>query len=1441
MPGSIRALRRQADPVRGVGRIPIAKRRTVGRPQYRQTGTDTLSRQEEAIADAIEDAYASIPRETLLEAVERGDAAGYARTVLGYLTAASSGIEEVLLESFVSSGETSAIDLGRELSRQYRAVGKAETPSPSQVALRFRFNALDPRTTTWARNEAGRLITNMATSEQEMFRRLVTQSFTEGRTPQSTASSIFGQLRTVTPSPNAREFAEALGGNLNGLTERYERAVMNRVATVADDLAARGITGTKALDRMRREGDKYSEKLRRARSRTIARTERMRAHNEARLLSYQQAIDDGLMSREHSRKVWSTGPFDVCPICVGMAGTEAKMSEPFSLPNGVQVQSPPAHPNCRCTLQTRTDTTLYDPPQSLGSGLPGDPYRIGGRGVSDEGRKLDSPLTDTQRIHTVTRNGKSAYKPERIREVHDPWIRESLDDGVAYGDTQVTFMGGGSGAGKGSIQRSGDVTFRRGTTVVDSDEAKKAIPEYRELLDAGDNKAAAYVHEESSDMAQRLMAESIDRGYDTVLDGTGDSTFEKMAGKVARARQQGAQRVKAEYVTIDTDEALRRAAQRAARSGREVPEDVVTGTHEAVSKIFPKLADADTFDELRLWDNMGDTPELIYERVDGVERVLNRERYEAFLRKDPDYIPGSRQPLATPPATADDIIYGTNDTQGVYTEVVDGQRRYTAARTESVHRPWLDDLLSAGEASDEPTMTFLGGGSGAGKGTITNPDKGGVVQFRRGTIKVDSDEAKKAIPEYEQLVADKDPIAAAFVHEESSDMAAQALAESLDRGFDTVLDGTGDSSIEKLSSKVAKAREQGAKRVTAEYVTIDIDDAIRRATKRAQGSGREVPVDVIRGTHESVSRVLPEAIKRDLFDEVRLWDNTGTPPELIYEKIGGVERILNPERWEAFLRKNPDYQPRIYAPEIGAPTSLRTPGAIPGGVDAPSPAGPLTVDLDDLRPRARVITEADDFDDLIETEPMILTGKDGEQIDMGIRQPIRQAPERAYLRAGFADGDKLRHYDVTAVPAAADSLDAILEAGRRAGRILDDELERRLPNLVADAAEKKALLDEAEKALAERWSLQYEALHSGYRAVLREAAETAPTRYANILRKQADSDDLLRGFQTRPEPAKEKSVLNALRKVEDDNPIIEQLLRNRYDVADGVDLDDALRAQGMTRREAFDKVFGENGSDDLAQALDRLAENHPRTIEMRSEFDSFSRATEEARIASDTARDLVQGAQADIVEEIMRSNRPGFGTGSIRSVITRADTRGSGVSVDDLMDVVDTVSRRSPAEWVERLERHEIKWVKRGHYEFDNKRVNISGNRNDQGTRYFSKGSWQSTLHHELTHAFQFSNPTIPRAERLFMARRAQERAATAGDNFWQMTRLYPDNADETRLVLDLQPGDAYMDKAYGGFNIPGAGASPTEVSTVATERLYNSDDIAPEVRDFILGLLLLG
>jgi len=397
MPGSIRAIRRGIDPIRGRGRVPLSKR-SKGHPEFRPTNDVSMSTQERRIAHSITRVIESIPRETVLEGVVSGDIASYGQRVLQALTERSNEIQQVLFDSLVQSGEVAAIEIGRDLSQAYRQIKKADAPLPSEVALRFRFNSTDPRAVEWARRETGALITNMVQSEQEAIRQIVTGSLADNRSWQQTGRGIFAQLNTVTPSAGVREFADTLGSNLNGLTQRYEQAVINRVTSVADDLASRGITGTKALETMRKEGDKYATKLRRARSRTIARTERMRAHNQARLLSFQQAIDSGLASADHSRKQWQTGPFDVCNICVPMQGVQAKVADAFTLPNGAQVVSPPAHPNCRCNMTMVTDVRLYDPPQALGTGEPGDPFRIGQRQFSQRGQELaNEPLVNVPR------------------------------------------------------------------------------------------------------------------------------------------------------------------------------------------------------------------------------------------------------------------------------------------------------------------------------------------------------------------------------------------------------------------------------------------------------------------------------------------------------------------------------------------------------------------------------------------------------------------------------------------------------------------------------------------------------------------------------------------------------------------------------------------------------------------------------------------------------------------------------------------------------------------------------------------------------------------------------------------------------------------------------------------------------------------------------------
>jgi len=247
-------------------------------------------------------------------------------------------------------------------------------------------------------------------------------------------------------------------------------------------------------------------------------------------------------------------------------------------------------------------------------------------------------------------------------------------------------------------------------------------------------------------------------------------------------------------------------------------------------------------------------------------------------------------------------------------------REYKPARA-TMHKRVLEARLSQAEPAEQPECVFLGGGSASGKGTI---QKSGQLTLPKGAITCDSDLMKTGdpegdetgiafpgIPEFGQLAlggnADK---AAAFVHEESSDMNAQLLSACLSNKYHVVVDGTGDSTGSKIKQKIDAAKVAGHK-VRAVYCTVPTDDAVKRSMERAKNMEKEgkpvrrVLESAVREIHMSVSRVFPEV--KDLFDDLELYDTNvpkGQPGRLIYSrKPGRGETIHNPELYQAFLDK----------------------------------------------------------------------------------------------------------------------------------------------------------------------------------------------------------------------------------------------------------------------------------------------------------------------------------------------------------------------------------------------------------------------------------------------------------------------------------------------------------------------------------------------------------
>jgi hypothetical protein len=114
--------------------------------------------------------------------------------------------------------------------------------------------------------------------------------------------------------------------------------------------------------------------------------------------------------------------------------------------------------------------------------------------------------------------------PERRALRREIVERHLAGSAAVEGRAPVLFlMGGGGASGKGHVKdrlvETGDIPAG-GAVQLDPDEIKGNFPEYRELVAAGDSRAAAVVHEESSAVAKGILGAAMDGRRDIVYDVT---------------------------------------------------------------------------------------------------------------------------------------------------------------------------------------------------------------------------------------------------------------------------------------------------------------------------------------------------------------------------------------------------------------------------------------------------------------------------------------------------------------------------------------------------------------------------------------------------------------------------------------------------------------------------------------------------------------------------------------------------------------------------------------------------------------------------------------------------------------------------------------------------------------------------------------------------------
>lgn len=220
-------------------------------------------------------------------------------------------------------------------------------------------------------------------------------------------------------------------------------------------------------------------------------------------------------------------------------------------------------------------------------------------------------------------------REELRRELEDKLFKRAVP---VQGRKPIAYvMGGGGASGKGvlldQLTKQGLVSLAD-TVHIDPDDIKARIPEWDLIVAAGDSRAAALTHEESSMIAKRVQKRAIEGRYDLVLDVTlghvpkGRQTIQALKAAGYEVRLYG--------VTIDPAVAIVRMFQRGRGNGRYVPPKMLLEAHQGFTPAFAEYADM--VDEARLYDNSDGRVNLA-EKVGGSLLVHDQAAYNGAVAR----------------------------------------------------------------------------------------------------------------------------------------------------------------------------------------------------------------------------------------------------------------------------------------------------------------------------------------------------------------------------------------------------------------------------------------------------------------------------------------------------------------------------------------------------------------------------------------------------------------------------------------------------------------------------------------------------------------------------------------------------------------------------------------------------------------------------------------
>lgn len=245
--------------------------------------------------------------------------------------------------------------------------------------------------------------------------------------------------------------------------------------------------------------------------------------------------------------------------------------------------------------------------------------------------------------------------------------------------------------------------------------------------------------------------------------------------------------------------------------------------------------------------------------------------------------PNFGMPLAPITLQKGDPLLVETDKKALDSEVTFDGRTMTRAEMHQTIIGWHFQRAQPAPADRKPIAFVMGGGGASGKGTVKKALRQQGLIRDDGAVNLDPDEIKLEIPEYKQIVAAGDSRAAAMVHEESSDLAKKIKARAIEGRYDLVLDVTlGDQA---KGIKYLQELKDAGYEVRLIGVTTDPQTSVIRAIKRAQGSGRWVPINHLLQAHKGFNSAFPKYA--EVADSAYLYENTDGRKNVAEKQPGG--------------------------------------------------------------------------------------------------------------------------------------------------------------------------------------------------------------------------------------------------------------------------------------------------------------------------------------------------------------------------------------------------------------------------------------------------------------------------------------------------------------------------------------------------------------------------